>query len=67
MRQEEVAGECRGTTDAQIGDQRFAHILSQRQQAFSMGFTGTDQEAAVDPVPIGQLQAGDFFGTQAEP
>lgn len=66
MRQEEVAGPGRGTRDAQIGEQRFPHILRQRQQAFSVRLTGTDEETPVDPVHIGQWQAGDFFRPQAE-
>jgi hypothetical protein len=53
--QAEVARQCRWTTGAQISEQRVSHILCQRQQAFSMRFTGTDEETPMDSVHIVQL------------
>jgi hypothetical protein len=67
MRQEEVARQCRWTTGAQIGEQCFAHILCQRQQAFSRRFTGTAEETPMDPVHIVPLEGGDVFRTPAKP
>jgi hypothetical protein len=52
VRQEEVAGRRGRATNAQIYQERFPHILRQREQAFGVRFTGADEEAPIGPVHI---------------
>jgi hypothetical protein len=66
MRQEEVARRWRWTTGAQVDEQRFSHLLCQRQQAFSVRFTGTHAETPMDPVDIVQLEVGHCLRPEAK-
>ena len=55
-----------GAAISQIRDQRIAHLLGHRQDAFRVGFGGTNQQTPIDPVKIVQAHSGCLFSAKAE-
>ena len=65
--QKDLAAVTRRATALQVGHQRLAHLVGQRQAARLVGLAGTNAEASIRPIDIVQAQRHDCVGPQAKP
>ncbi len=55
-----------GTAILQVGGQRLAEILGQRQNALPVILASAHQESALPPVEILQAKTNDFAGAESQ-